>query len=64
MLSFAMPNLRKMEIAIDFNENLGHLCGIFNLLVNCAKNSEISQNIILSKIILLNFPRVCCKELP
>ena len=26
--SYTMPNLRKMEIFIDFNGNLGHLCGV------------------------------------
>ena len=26
--SFTMPNLRNMEITIDFNGNLGHLCGV------------------------------------
>ena len=34
-----MPNLRKMQITIDFNENfVGHLCGVIsiNQLVNVA----------------------------
>ena len=26
--TFTMPNLRKKEIAIDFNGNLGHLLGV------------------------------------
>ena len=26
--TFTMPNLRKKEIAIDFNGNLGHLWGV------------------------------------
>ena len=26
--SFTMPNLRKMEITIDFNGNVGHLWGV------------------------------------
>ena len=28
--SFTMPNLRKMEITIDFNGNLGHLWGVIS----------------------------------
>ena len=37
-----MPNLRKMEITIDLNENLGHLCGviIINCLVMLLKSSQ------------------------
>ena len=26
--SFTMPNLRKMELTIDFNGNMGHLWGV------------------------------------
>ena len=32
-----MSNLRKMEITIDFNGNLGHLCGVINQLVNVTE---------------------------
>ena len=35
--TFTMPNLRKKEITIDFNGNLGHLWDVINGMVNVAE---------------------------
>ena len=33
-----MTNLRKMEITIDFNGNLGHLCGVTEICTDILKH--------------------------
>ena len=44
--SFTMPTLRQMEITIDFNENLGNLCGVIaETFTDILKHYFLQRNV-------------------